>query len=179
MCSIYHIFIPISHDMFVLFPLNHHSEWLNSNHRLDCNITEWTSFGPIIINHRVSYQFPLNHHFLKLQSPFWMLKSLKSEKNMLVSPFSHVFPMFFPFFTMEFPWTPRRRQVYGIVCTQVLATAAVAALCCGPLQPAVMALAMRPGELEKICRKWKGKWMKMGRFRMGLGWWKYGENWMW
>jgi hypothetical protein len=54
---------------------------------------------------------------------------------------------------MEFPWTPRRRQVYGIVCTQVLATAAVAALCCGPLQPAVMALAMRPGELEKICRK--------------------------
>lgn len=98
MCSIYHIFIPISHDMFVLFPLNHHSEWLNSNHRLDCNITEWTSFGPIIINHRVSYQFPLNHHFLKLQSPFWMLKSLKSEKNMLVSPFSHVFPMFFHVF---------------------------------------------------------------------------------
>ncbi|CAL1170637.1 unnamed protein product [Cladocopium goreaui] len=34
------------------------------------------------------------------------------------------------------------QKVYGIVCTQVLATAAVAALCCGPLQPAVMALAM-------------------------------------
>ena len=172
--------------MFFLFPLNHHSEWLNSNHRLDCNITEWTSFGPIIINHRVSFQFPLKHHFLKLQSPFWMLKSLKSEKQMLVSPFSQVFSMIFPcffhvfpFFTMEFPWTPRRRQVYGIVCTQVLATAAVAALCCGPLQPAVMALAMRPGEVEKICRKWKGKLMKMGRFRIGLGWWKYGENWMW
>ena len=106
MCSIYHIFIPISHDMFVLFPLNHHSEWLNSNHRLDCNITEWTSFGPIIINHRVSYQFLLNHHFLKLQSPFWMLKSLKSEKNMLVSPFSHVFPCFSHFS----PWNSHGRH---------------------------------------------------------------------
>jgi len=30
------------------------------------------------------------------------------------------------------------KKVYGIVCTQVLTTAAVAALCCGPLQPSVM-----------------------------------------
>eukprot|EP00438_Fugacium_kawagutii_P021212 Skav201609 [mRNA] locus=scaffold152:1026609:1033838:+ [translate_table: standard] len=30
------------------------------------------------------------------------------------------------------------RKVYGIVCAQVLSTAAMAALCCGPLQPAVL-----------------------------------------
>ncbi|CAK9091552.1 unnamed protein product [Durusdinium trenchii] len=32
------------------------------------------------------------------------------------------------------------QKVYGIVCTQVLSTALVAALCCGPLQPAVLSL---------------------------------------
>ena len=32
------------------------------------------------------------------------------------------------------------KKVYGIVCTQVLSTVLVAALCSGPLQPAVVSL---------------------------------------